>query len=357
MINANPKISVCIPTFNRNELLKCTIDSVLKQNFKEFEILICVDGCTDGTIDTLKRYTDKRIKVIINKKNRGYIESMRRLVNESNTEWIQFLSDDDLMHKEYLSNCWKVIQKKPDIGFVVTANNFIDANGKYLHKVTRKRIHKEDYFRNMRDVIVFEKTDMLGNFTMMSIPMRGGKYAVVLPTAFPNHIFNKRLYKKIGGSDPELFYGHDSLVVSSICCLAPCAYIDKPLIDYRIHPNISNKMNATVEGVKQYLLFIDKLVIFCRKNKIEIPYLKGLLLRAFEKDFFSIKGRLLRIASKTPNFNAKNKNITDNLTLVFKTIPQARYSVKNNFIILLAYLLPSNLIHKIGMFYFKHLRR
>ena len=59
----NPKISIILPTYNRSEMLKKrSIPTVLKQNYKNFELIIISDGSTDNTYKVVKSFKDKRIK-------------------------------------------------------------------------------------------------------------------------------------------------------------------------------------------------------------------------------------------------------------------------------------------------------
>jgi glycosyltransferase involved in cell wall biosynthesis len=350
-----PKISICIPTYNRANFIEKTISSVLNQTFKDFELIVRIDGSIDNTKEILDKIHDSRLKVLNNGKNVGYIETMHRLTDDSSCDWIQFLSDDDLLMPEYLENCVIAIDNVDNLGFVVTANNFIDSDGNYIYKVKKKYIKPEDYYKNIKDLIVFKPTEMLGNFTRMSIPLMNGKYKEILPTAFPSHIFNKKYLKYIGGSDPKLFYNHDSLVVADISCLAHCAYIDKSLVNYRIHANLSQAAGLSVEFVRQYFLFIDKFISFLNKENIKIENIRDNLLKSFEKNFFVWNGHLMRLASKGNSLIKKNNNIRKNLKLVYKYIPSAKN--KYFFIKLLAYTLHPRIINVIGILYFKYVKR
>lgn len=353
-----PKISVCIPTYNRAETIEETVTSVLFQEFEDFELLVCIDGGTDKTEEVLLKFNDSRLKIIRNDTNIGYVPSMHKLTKLSSTNWIQFLSDDDVLDKQFLKYCWQVIEKRPDIGLVITMSNLIDKEGNLVHKETQRYIQKKDYCEDIEDVIIFPPKEMLGTFTMMSIPMLNGKYCEILPLSFPGCIFNKKYLNAVGGSDVELYYGHDTLVCSCISTIAPCAYIDKPLLNFRIHLNsISNKMSTSIEGVKQYFLFIDKFIIFLQDEDIEIFQIKAKLLKAYERNFFAFNGRLLGIASKANNFSQKIGIVRKNLELVFNQIPEARYNIKNQFIILVAYIVPSKLITKLGLLYYKYCKR
>mgnify|MGYP000323787934 CR=1 FL=1 len=64
MIQRVPKVSVCIPTFNRVNLLPYAIDSVIKQTYQDWELIVCDDGSTDDTPELMSQYQDSRINYI-----------------------------------------------------------------------------------------------------------------------------------------------------------------------------------------------------------------------------------------------------------------------------------------------------
>jgi glycosyltransferase involved in cell wall biosynthesis len=72
-----PKATVSIPTFNRVNLLPFAIESVLKQSYQDFELIVCDDGSSDGTPELMSQYTDSRIKYIRHPQNIGKSNNMR----------------------------------------------------------------------------------------------------------------------------------------------------------------------------------------------------------------------------------------------------------------------------------------
>jgi glycosyltransferase involved in cell wall biosynthesis len=93
-------ISVIIPVYNRQEFIKRSIDSVLDQSFKDFELIVIDDGSSDLTPDILKTYTDK-IKVITTK-NQGVSSARNEGIKASQGEWICFLDSDDVWLEDKL---------------------------------------------------------------------------------------------------------------------------------------------------------------------------------------------------------------------------------------------------------------
>ncbi len=94
--------SVVIPLYNKELSVTNTINSVLNQTFKEFEIIIVNDGSTDNSLAVVQKFNDPRIK-IIDKSNGGVSSARNRGIEETKYEWICFLDADDLWDENHLS--------------------------------------------------------------------------------------------------------------------------------------------------------------------------------------------------------------------------------------------------------------
>lgn len=121
-------VSVIIPLYNKEDSIFNTIESVLNQTYKYFEVLIVDDGSTDGSANIVKSINDDRIKYIY-KKNGGVSSARNRGITEAKGEWILFLdADDSLEHKclEVLTNP-TIKNENLDIS---TARFYIEKSGK-----------------------------------------------------------------------------------------------------------------------------------------------------------------------------------------------------------------------------------
>ena len=93
------KISVIIPCYNVEKYIKDTINSVLSQTYKDYELILINDGSTDKTLNILEEMhkIDNRIK-IFNQKNKGVSEARNLGISLANGEFIYFLDGDDIVH-------------------------------------------------------------------------------------------------------------------------------------------------------------------------------------------------------------------------------------------------------------------
>lgn len=109
-----PAVSVIIPTFNRAAQVCRAVDSVLRQSFTNFELLVINDGSTDETLYWLQRYSDPRLR-IFNTTNMGVAHARNHGVENSQSEWLCFLDSDDLWHHHKLSEQIRLHFQNPEI--------------------------------------------------------------------------------------------------------------------------------------------------------------------------------------------------------------------------------------------------
>lgn len=95
MSSLNPKISVVIPTYNRENLIINSIESVLNQTFSDFEIIIIDDDSTDNTREKINNINDKRIRYIKHEQNMGPSAARNTGIKNASGDYIAFLDSDD----------------------------------------------------------------------------------------------------------------------------------------------------------------------------------------------------------------------------------------------------------------------
>ena len=107
-----PKISIIVPIYNAEKVLKRCVDSILNQSYKNFELILINDGSKDKSIDIINEYKEKdeRIKVIDNK-NKGVSETRNIGIKTSKGEYIQFIDADDFIDPYMIEETLKEIEK------------------------------------------------------------------------------------------------------------------------------------------------------------------------------------------------------------------------------------------------------
>ena len=92
-------ISILLPVYNSELFIKKTIDSVLNNTHKAFELIIINDGSEDNSLDIIKSYDDPRIK-LYNKSNSGLIETLNYGIRKCKNEIIMRIDSDDIIHSQ-----------------------------------------------------------------------------------------------------------------------------------------------------------------------------------------------------------------------------------------------------------------
>ena len=150
----SPQVSVNIITFNQVTFIAQAIESVLKQSFTDWEIIIIDDASTDNTVEILKPYlSNPKIKYFKNEKNLGICLSRNRALQESSGKYIAILDSDDFWNDENkLKKQVGFLDKNQDYVATGTGVIIIDKNYKkirqYLNPKKDSAIKKQMLAKN-----------------------------------------------------------------------------------------------------------------------------------------------------------------------------------------------------------------
>lgn len=129
----NPKISVIILTYNRAQLLRETIQSVLDQTYSDFELLVIDDGSTDQTKEVIASFDSNSIRYI-NKSHTGIPDSRNFGVKNARGNYIVWLDSDDLIEPQTLELLVKATEDDPGLDIVFTDHYLMNSNGEIQHR-------------------------------------------------------------------------------------------------------------------------------------------------------------------------------------------------------------------------------
>ena len=144
-MNGHPFFSVVVPAYNRSRIILNTLTSILKQSFKDFEIIIVDDGSTDNTAEIIQPIlkNDQRIKLIRQEnKERGAARNFG--FSHSTGTYVIFFDSDDLMHDNHLSVLYNNIQEQYLPFFIAAKFDFINEKGIHFHSDIKKL--KQGYY-------------------------------------------------------------------------------------------------------------------------------------------------------------------------------------------------------------------
>ena len=126
------KVSVVIPTYNREKTILRAIQSVLNQTYTHLEVLVVDDGSTDGTADIVNSIQDDRVKYVVMEQNGGPSRARNAGVQMAQGKWIAFQDSDDCWHENKLEKQVKYAENNMNYSLIYCKSMNYFQNGKTL---------------------------------------------------------------------------------------------------------------------------------------------------------------------------------------------------------------------------------
>ncbi len=184
-----PKFSVIIPLYNKENYVKATVESVLAQDYTDFELLVVNDCSTDNSAKILEQFDDNRIKLLHHQKNQGLSASRNTGIKQAVGEIITFLDADDLWKTNFLSAIDRLSRKFPNCAILGT-----------------------DYEEQIGDKTTFPQKNLEGIYQenkMLEIPdfFKASLFNPIY--CYSSVAFNKEVFQKIGLFNTAIDFGED----------------------------------------------------------------------------------------------------------------------------------------------------
>lgn len=225
----NPLISVIVPTYNSIEFIKEAVESVLKQKYTNFELIIVNDASTDSTKDYLEKIKDQRVKIIHHEKNKKLPSALNTGFTHSKGEFLTWISSDNICTNDFLEEMFKTAKEFKELKYLYSDYYVINDKGRVLKDLRAGAAVTNGIFHGGGARYNFKRT----------VKENGGVAAFLYP---------RDVLEKIGEYDPELVGTEDWDYWLRILEWIPIGgYLPKPLMYYRIHDkSMSKTMENTV---------------------------------------------------------------------------------------------------------------
>ena len=207
------KVSVIIPAYNAMRYLPETVDSVMNQTFKDFEIIIVNDGSTDHIETWVTSFEDQRV-TLITQPNQGASKARNTGIEHAQGEYLAFLDADDIWYPQKLQKQVNMIEGKPRVGVIYTWISSIDQHGQ-----ARGQIRKNVAEGNVWATLI--------------------KHNIVECGSTP--LIRRECFEKIGLFDESLSNIEDRDMWLRIACDYEFRVIKEPLVGYRQHSEGKSK--------------------------------------------------------------------------------------------------------------------
>ena len=234
------KVSIIMNCYNGEKYLKEALASIIKQTYKNWELIFWDNRSTDKSASIFKSYTDSRFKYYYDPIRTSLGEARKNAIKKTTGEWIAFLDVDDIWLSNKLSVQINVINryKHDNIGLIYGKTYILEMKGKnktyFIYQSIDRKL-SEGYI--VRDLL------HKGNF----IP-------------FLTIIVNKKAYEEVGGFSTYFRYEPDYYLYILMAEKYKVKAVKKRIAIYRVHPgNLINKMSdiAFYEDMKILSSFVD----------------------------------------------------------------------------------------------------
>ncbi|OGO27527.1 MAG: hypothetical protein A2Z16_17490 [Chloroflexi bacterium RBG_16_54_18] len=127
-------ISVVMSAYNAESFIKQAIESVLKQEFNDFELILVDDGSTDDTASIYGTFQDQRLIIVKNEENCGQTFSLNRGINLAKGIYIARVDADDIAAPDMLQKMFEFLERSPQTAILGTSKKLIDPTGSVIRE-------------------------------------------------------------------------------------------------------------------------------------------------------------------------------------------------------------------------------
>lgn len=167
---SDPRVTVFIPAFNRQDYIGLAIDSILAQDFTDLEVLVVDDGSTDSTPELVESYDDSRVRLERSTENAGIPAARNRGLAAARGEYIALLDSDDYSYPGRLSRQVAFLDHNPRIAQVGSWCSLMDDTGRLLPRIRRQPTRCADvdvhllFHCSLINRTIMARTDILRQF-------------------------------------------------------------------------------------------------------------------------------------------------------------------------------------------------
>ena len=217
------KVSIIMNCYNGEQYLKEALESIMKQTYKNWELIFWDNQSTDKSASIFKSYTDSRFKYYYAPIHTGLGDARKKAIKKTTGKWIAFLDVDDIWLPDKLSEQIKIINryKHDNIGLIYGKTYILEMNGK-----NKKYFIYQSYDRKLFEGHIFKDLLFKGDF----IP-------------FLTAIVNKKAYEEVGGFSSYLKFAPDYYLFILIAEKYIVKAVKKRIAISRLHSdNYTKKM-------------------------------------------------------------------------------------------------------------------
>lgn len=248
-----PTVSIVLPTYNQAHFLCFALDGILRQTFRDFELIVVNDGSTDGTSAVLRTYQEKFPFTVIDQANQKLPRALNTGFREARGKYLTWTSSDNIMLPNMLASLVSALDQNPDIGLVYSDWQIINELGKCV-----KDIRTLDF-----DPLLLMRINFIN-------------------ACF---LYRRDVQDKIGLYNPDFYLVEDWEYWYRISLFYKMLHVPEVLYQYRVHANSLTRKEVLTKKRKKSPGY-DKLKSAFQKNFIQwvLSKLKWEITRASDPE-------------------------------------------------------------------------
>lgn len=251
------KVSIVCRTYNHENLIRKTIESVLNQTYQNWELIVSDDCSTDKTVEIVKSFDDDRIKLNINEYNLGVIGNLNKALSLCTGEYISILDGDDVYTSEKLQKQVEFLDNNPEYGACFSYVDFIG---------DEKSIKLQKILANLLNNPSLSRAEMLNKLFYISNFL-----------AFPTEMFRKEF----------LFHFPENLIATGdynfhihMLLNTKVKVLEEKLVKY----NIKSQENHTSSWINENVIKIEKNYLYNHFLEIkDVEFFKQVFPDCYQK--------------------------------------------------------------------------
>jgi len=238
----NPKISIIVPVYQVEKYIQNTINSIINQSFKDFEVILVNDGTRDKSIEVADKLLSKsKINYfIINQQNKGVSAARNEGIRQSNGEWVICIDSDDIIAKDFLHVLY---HSCVEYNINLSIGNFQSVNEETMFKTSSY----------LNSSIILNQKKILELFLMRKIKIISPAMLMKKQFILDNNLFYN---EKIRFSEDQHF------IWKVLFKIKECSYNTTEIYNYLIRENstmTASDIDKIMTGYYGFKSFLDNL--------------------------------------------------------------------------------------------------
>lgn len=253
-------VSILIPCYNHEKYVADCLNSILAQEYKAYEVIICDDHSTDQSVKVIRQQEEQFVQkgipftLLENQTNQGLVPNINRMLKKAKGEYVKIIASDDILAENYLTEMVAVLDGQPDVKFAFS-------NAIRVREETTFPVREEHKMTPLMDKLPDYKNQVMERIYVDNF----------IPA--PTTLFRRSVLEEVGGYDESI--GIEDLEMSLRVLekypegLGAC---EKCLVYYRINDNSMSSVKKNAGAKKRMRFMLKNSVAIAKKYKHAVSW-------------------------------------------------------------------------------------